>query len=375
MDKSSSKQPRGFVRHGAVAQRLRLEIARGQHSPGSRLPAHIDLQRKFGTTPVTVQRAIDQLRVDGFIRTQPNSGTYVADFPPHLWRYALLIDQHPRSRDGGVWSRFYEALRSIVTEANALGPRQIEIYSGVDGHADSEDSQRLLADLAAHRLAGVMFGFAPHDLVGTPLLERPGIFRTGRYHMRGMMPGISGDWMEPLATAIHWIAAQGRRDLSVITVPQTPQAEIQKQIEAGGLRTLPFWMQAVDAHHTEWVRHAVYGILHSNHARLPDAMLVTDDHLVEAVADALIEFGVRVPDDMLVVGHWNFPLKFNRDLPVQLIGLDNVDLLRHWLMAVDAQRRGEKVARETILKPVLEGRGTLMKAAAIQQLPAPMTAS
>jgi DNA-binding LacI/PurR family transcriptional regulator len=368
MTPSRQKSQRGFVRHGAVAERLRHAIAEGLHQPGARLPAHVDLQKQFGTTPVTVQRALHQLRAEGFIRTLPNSGTFVAENPPHLWRYGLLFPDRPSNY---TWGRFHAALSTVVEQANALGPRKIEMYYGLDGHADAEDFRRVLDDIANRRLAGLMFARAPHELMGTPILDDPKVLRVFPGERRGWEPFVGPAWNWLMSTALEWIAAQGRRNVSVITLPSTKQADVEETIRGFGLNSLPFWTQAVDSNATEWVRHAVYGILHSHPSRVPDAMLVTDDHLVEAVADALIEFGVRVPDDMLVVGHWNFPLKFNRDIPVQLIGVDNVDRVRRWVAAIDAQQRGEPVPAKTIVQPVLAGKAELCQPIEIQRLPAP----
>jgi len=370
MDKSSSNA-RGFVRHGDVAARLRQLIVSGQYAPGSRLPVRVELQQLFDTTPVTLQRALDRLRGEGFVRTEPNAGTFVTDRPPHLWRYGLLFADHPPAGNPSGWSRFYTALETVARRVNESGPRQIEIYHGVDGHADSEGYQRLLQDMATQRLAGLMFGFYPHDLLDTPMMELdyPRVTSDGR---DGVMPLVGFEWGEPVPTALRWIAAQGRRKVSIITLPQNPQAYMHEEIEKAGLTHRPYWVQAVHPSFTGWVRHAVHGILHSHPEDVPDAMLVTDDHLVEAVADALIHFGVRVPQDMLVVGHWNFPLKFRRDLPVQLIGQDNTELMRRWVMTIDAMRRGERVPfKKTVIQPVLAGQATFRRPAEIQQLPPP----
>src|SRR5262245_43643704 len=101
MGPSSGNAAKPFVRHGAVAVQLRRGIVGGRYAPGSQLPPNVELQRKFKTTPVTVQRAIDQLVAEGFVRTRPNFGTYVADHPSHLWRYALVFPDAPSST--GEW--------------------------------------------------------------------------------------------------------------------------------------------------------------------------------------------------------------------------------------------------------------------------------
>src|SRR5206468_7442845 len=111
--------------------------------------------RKFGTTPVTIQRAFHKLSADGFIDTRAAAGTYVVDHPPHRWRYGLLFDTSPMpARKRPRWSRFYVALKSVALRINRCGPRQIETYHDINGHADSEEYQRLLRDIAARRLAG-----------------------------------------------------------------------------------------------------------------------------------------------------------------------------------------------------------------------------
>ena len=371
MSKSSPKD-RGFVRHGDLADRMRRSIVSGKYPPGARLPARVELQQSFDTTPVTLQRALDLLRAEGFIRTEPNAGTFVTDRPPHLWRYGLLFENSPPPGNPSGWSRFYTALEMVARKVNEIGPRQIEIYYNVDGHADSEGYKRLLEDMASQRLAGLMFAFHPHDIMATDVIEASHYPRVMAGGHVGLMPMVGFEWGEPVMTALQWIASQGRKKISIITLPQIQQSFLHEEIEKAGLFHRPYWMQAASPSFRGWVRHAVHGILHSHPEDVPDAMLVTDDHLVEAVTDALIHFGVRVPQDMLVVGHWNFPLKFRRDLPVQLIGQDHVELLRRWVMTIDAMRSGQRVpATQTVIPPTLAGQTPLHKVSEIQELPAP----
>src|SRR5205823_5813231 len=109
-------------------------------------------------------------------------------------------------------------LQAVVEEANKCGPRRIEIYYGIDGHSDSEGYQRLLHDIDANRIAGMIFAFSPHPLLGMPLIEKPPVpmvvpgWTPGRYHVVGW------EWGEPTLTALKWIAAQGRKKVSVITL-------------------------------------------------------------------------------------------------------------------------------------------------------------
>src|SRR5688572_20743263 len=124
MRKSISRRRAPFVRHSLVVEHLRRRILSGVNPPGSRLPTQIELQRRFHTTPVTVQRAFDRLADEGFIGARSNAGSFVSPHPPHLWHYGLLMPNSPRSIG---WSRFHEALSIVADQINALGPRRIQL--------------------------------------------------------------------------------------------------------------------------------------------------------------------------------------------------------------------------------------------------------
>ncbi|MQA24575.1 MAG: GntR family transcriptional regulator [Micromonosporaceae bacterium] len=60
-----------------IAAQLRAQILGGSYQPGERLPSIPALTEGYGVAKQTVQRAIDQLRIEGLLVTKPGSGTYV----------------------------------------------------------------------------------------------------------------------------------------------------------------------------------------------------------------------------------------------------------------------------------------------------------
>ena len=73
---------------------LRRQIVDGVYPSGGRLPVRTELQRQFGATPVTLQRAFRHLADEGLVVSRGWDGTYVT----HLWSRAALVAQLPRSR-------------------------------------------------------------------------------------------------------------------------------------------------------------------------------------------------------------------------------------------------------------------------------------
>ena len=82
---------RESVKKQTVMRDLRAQITSGQLSPGGRLPTRFELERHYGASRLTVQRALDQLVRDGFVYVQGRQATYVSKTPPHLHRVALAF--------------------------------------------------------------------------------------------------------------------------------------------------------------------------------------------------------------------------------------------------------------------------------------------
>ncbi|BBH71223.1 GntR family transcriptional regulator [Actinoplanes sp. OR16] len=63
--------------HRQISNQLKERVRRGDWQPGERLPSIPAMAEMFGVAKQTVQRAVDQLRVEGILITKPGSGTYV----------------------------------------------------------------------------------------------------------------------------------------------------------------------------------------------------------------------------------------------------------------------------------------------------------
>src|SRR5262245_21255608 len=63
--------------HRQIATQPRKRIGQGTREAGERLPSTPTWAPAAGVAKQTVQRTIDQLRVEGLLITRPGSGTYV----------------------------------------------------------------------------------------------------------------------------------------------------------------------------------------------------------------------------------------------------------------------------------------------------------
>jgi DNA-binding GntR family transcriptional regulator len=69
------------AKYREIADYLRAEITEGRLKPGDKLPGQAVLMREFGVAMATVVRALDELRKEGRVETQPGIGTTVLEPP------------------------------------------------------------------------------------------------------------------------------------------------------------------------------------------------------------------------------------------------------------------------------------------------------
>ena len=354
MTRQAGRPPR---KREAVLEHLRQRIVGGELSPGAALPSHHEIERRFQATPATVQEAMRILRAEGFVETRPRRGTFVVRHPPHLCNYALAFPWDPRRRG----SQFYRAICLEAARVKGIA-RRISVFHNIESHVDVEDYARLASLVRAQRLAGIVFAARPFGLLeGTPLLDEPGMPRVV-IESRNLMdtaPTVYPDLPAFLPAALARLAADGRRRVAVITATaeESPEPPVEAFCELAaerGLLTRPHWLQAVSVLVPAWGRQVARLLFAGERGERPDALVVTDDNLVPAVTAGVTASGVRVPRDVEVVAHTNFPHPTPSAVPAIRLGYDIRSLVALCLERIDQQRRGERPPRRTLLPPLFE---------------------
>ncbi|MEN3309529.1 MAG: GntR family transcriptional regulator [Micromonosporaceae bacterium] len=114
--------------HRQIAAALRAQIRRGDWGPGERLPSIPAIAQLFGVAKQTVQRTIDQLRIEGLLITKPGSGTYVRGTRRKLNRLSRGRYGIHRGYHADLAARYRQQL---VEVARAPAPGEIADAYGV----------------------------------------------------------------------------------------------------------------------------------------------------------------------------------------------------------------------------------------------------
>lgn len=337
---------------GRIEAVLRGEIVSGVWSPGAQLPTRLELVEKFKTTNVTVQRALDRLRESEFVHAN-RRGTFVVERPPHLARYGLVFRQSLH-RSEYSHARHFEALQREAAQIESGGEKRFAIWTGIDGHEDNNEYQKLLAEVEAQRYTGLIFADGIYELAMTPLaeIEIPRIAFTDEdlsFASRFVL-----DWDSFLTLSLDYLAQRGRRNLAVISHREANH-EFNRRIEAAArkrnLKIEPFGMQFLPGNFATSAR-ALSHLMMKTSPR-PDALLVTDDNLLEHVGAGLLEAGISVPHDVEIVAHCNLPWLTPSMVSAKRIGFDVREMLSRSIEAMDAIQQGQKLPREMRLQAVV----------------------
>ena len=354
--KKNRGQSGGGSQQRRVVEQLRQTILNGTYGAGAKLPNQSELAAQFQVSGFTVHRSLNQLAREGFIRKRPRLGTHVVDTPPHLTNLALVFALNPTSNKA-FCNKFYQALENTAISYQHTVERNIFRFHGVDSHTDSQDRQRLMECLTTHQMAGIIFAFPPFELEGSPILEMPGVPRvavslTQKYPH---VPVVCMDSHSFIDRALDHMVARGRKRIALLMVPGLAHSDpyLDAALAKRGLEIPPHWRLILSQSAAEGARNIVRLLMHDRPESRPDGLIVFDDNLVEEAQAGLIASGVRVPDDIDVIEHCNFPWT-KSVLNSRRLGFDSRQILDLCIDLIDRQRKGQPVPGQTLLPAVFE---------------------
>lgn len=154
--------------HRQIAASLRERIRAGEWPAGERLPSIPGLAQAYGVAKQTVQRAIDQLRVEGILITRPGSGTFVRGTRRRLSRLA-------RSRYGprrGYHVDLAARYRQLLTEVGVVAaPPEVTEVFGVPASTALLVRRHLVRSDEDQPVELGASWFLPTDVAGTSIVE------------------------------------------------------------------------------------------------------------------------------------------------------------------------------------------------------------
>jgi DNA-binding transcriptional regulator YhcF (GntR family) len=318
----------------AVTDQIRKRIAEHAWRPGERIPTKMELIDLFGASDMTVQRALTLACSQGFIVSRGCKGTFVAERPPHLHRFGLIL---PRGADTSLM------LKTLVQAARRTHAWWLTIHEECFQWGTEPASAEMIQverEVNESRFAGLIIA-APTFAVSRPnILTRPGLprlFITDQCHPE---LGAGCHFEGARKTALCELARHGRRRVGLVGSlnmvaggEATWLRKLHKDAKDCGLTFRDEWAQAVDKDSPGAIRQAVRLLLSLPAKSRPDGLYIMDDHLVTAACEGVVLSGVPM-SQLTVVTHANFPNPQPAAVPVVDVGFDIEKLLEAALQKV-----------------------------------------
>lgn len=324
----------------AIADALLAQIMEGRLKPGSQLPTYVELERQYGVSRTTLQQVMGRLKRDGFIQSEERKGLFVASRPSHLARYALIYPEH--EGDNRFWTILAREAASLVSD------RQGELVVFRDIRTNSPngaDVVRLQQETKARRLAGLIFVTPQDDLPsifsGSPVFEDPALPRIaiGTDPIPGTLPLNldNGSWVE---RALERLVARRCKRIAWLAAGDLMENKyLLPALAKRRLNVPPAWRIPLGLSCPQGANPVIQLLMSLPSSVRPNGLMIADDHLVEHVASGLVAAGVRVPDDMEVIAHTNWPWPAPAILPFMRLGFDTREVVTRCLDAIDARRQ------------------------------------
>ncbi len=349
----------GMPLYQQVAASIRRKIISGELSVGTQLPPHRELATGYGVSIMTINKALSGLVSEGVLHSRVGRGTFVAVRPaPHGVRVGGTLGFVLRDLSSPFFSLVAHAAQQ---QADALGYGLL--FSSSSNRLDREDEQiRRFRTIGVNGL--IIVSMSRTYRISEPIRELHDAgfpYVMVSYTDGEDIPFIGLDLAKAGCVAGTHLLETGRRRIGYIgdrfgsIMFDLRGRGLRRALEEHGLPADPAF-QFEYPFEGEWndyrsgyaIGERVAGL-----ADKPDAMFVFNDLGALGFEDALLDRGIRVPDDIAIVGLDDIELAARARVPLTTV---RQPFERIGELAVDtllARLHGEHPPVRQLLEPTL----------------------
>lgn len=337
-----------------ITDSLRDLLVSGKLSPGDKLPPTCELVALWGAPEATIQQAFLPLVKEGLLRRTPRVGTFVQEHTAKLTRVGIY---HMGDVMGKGGSRFLHALNAALQrEWQRQG---VDADAWVDTRPVKEQDEPWPAVVRAaqeRRLQAVIVPLADWQHIGwLEKLPVPAAF----FSPANLPNCVTADLPQFLELALRELKRQGchsagmlpafhcrgnEPDGSATLYARTMSGFVRRAAELG----IELQQEWVIDHEEDYESQAAaqrFGYEQMaalwRQPKRPDGLIVTDDVVAMGVVAALLEQGVKVPNQLKLALYKNSDVDIFCPLPVTFVELSTPAVAAALVEQVQRQFRGE----------------------------------
>jgi DNA-binding LacI/PurR family transcriptional regulator len=319
-----------FPLHRQVAAWLEKRIVSGELSPGDRLPSTDGLASELGVGRKVIQQALASLAERGLLDRSPGRGTFVS-LSISTRRIAVVFKANLLAGESFEFNRL--VCNGFLKKARHRG-FHVSLFFPTDAD-DLTRCKRELEQLARQGEIRGIVSFGNLDLEGCSV---PCIVGTAY--------SDSGSPRESLAfRGLSYLISRGYQSIAILEhngqqQPSDLASQAVDQIRADHV-ALPQISLFQDGAPDRDGRTVMSEILAAS-TPAPQALLSLDDNLTRGAIFAILEHGLRIPEDIAVLSHANKGSTILSPVPLTLLEHDPAEYAARALEALEARLEGRK---------------------------------
>jgi DNA-binding LacI/PurR family transcriptional regulator len=322
-----------------LLNQLRHLILSGQWTPGSRLPSETELQRQLKISRSTIRQALNNIETEGLIERVPGRGTFVAAPPPnnHLSHFIGYVTVDLLSSN----ETQYKLLSGAESIAKEKGYRIL--FSNSNQQVDEEG--RLLDQLLKDKVGGILIWPALNNDPSRRLFQ---LIRQGSIPivlLDRTLPSlncdcVSSDNYTGGYNAVKHLLDLGHQRIAFLSRPILQLSTIadrlrgyQQALQDASLTPLPPCLVGiVDQELTTPLAISAYSsgvspeieqiARYLESSERPTAIFAMNDLMALQALKAASQVGLRVPDDLSLVGFDDMDIVAHLDVPLTTVAQD-----------------------------------------------------
>jgi DNA-binding LacI/PurR family transcriptional regulator len=311
-----------------------------------------------GVSQVTLQRSLTALVRQGLIARHRGRGTFVrGDRLQQAGTWFAVVSRPLFDANFSRWELLMaRALLNAALHARAGLHFYHDTRLNGDGRAPHYAfDEALRRDVEQHRIRGIVA--MTHTFLKRPdlraQLSRQGIPTLRLSHTGEGDIAVVPDYAAFCRKAVEEAVRRGARTAALIESPILDETGVDllrdafgQAAGAAGLETPKPWRATVPNPRPNFGRDATRRLWRGK--RRPEAIVVSDDLMAQGVARALVELGVRVPDDVTVITHANVGSDIEYPLPFVRLAFDPDELAGEALRLLMAWSGGKRDRRKFV---------------------------
>jgi LacI family repressor for deo operon, udp, cdd, tsx, nupC, and nupG len=332
-----------------IKQQLVWMIVSGQLKANDSLPSVRAMAGHLGVNINTVRSAYQKLELDGLVTTRQGLGTRVLPYDPAR---LSSLEGAPRSHTVGViipsfHNPFYHAILQGVEE---VARQDNSLLFVCHTHDDAGEGRRFYGQLAAKGVDGVIV--ASHEIVQYPSNEVIG----------PQLPLVTVDWPDSQGyvvlldledagyQATRHLLEHGHRRVGLITFKfdisnvRPVNQGYYRALREAAIEPQESWIAPIYGFDIPAGQEAVRALL--SQPNPPSAIFAITDLLALGAMQAIREAGLRVPEDIALVGFNDIPLAALVEpqlttvaAPAYAVGVEAMKMLRSLIAGKPPERR------------------------------------